>query len=142
MKFNKTILSFFLTGIILSANVFADNCPSTPQIRQGNLNGWIVYLCSDGSGFNSCKPATPKEIKEFENAQIILPSGAYWFGYNIFPANSMCAYGGTLIIKSQDTIQLFKTESKPSGSQWQVLGTKPYTMYCQLNGDTNNCLYP
>lgn len=144
MRVCKTILVSCIGVIIISANALADNCPSPTQIKQGNLGGWIVYLCPYSSGYNSCRPAPAKEIKDFEGSQIIWTGSAYWFGPNSFPHNSMCIYGGTSYpLPLNDQLALFKSEQKPSGAQWKVLGTDPYvTMVCDLNDDASNCSYP
>ncbi len=141
MKHIKLFLTIVAACLTFSNSIFADNCPTVIQVWQGVFNGWDVDIWN--RGHNSFRPATTKEITELESDQHIVFGSAYWNNGGKTPMSASCFYAGSIALPLSDQYVLLKSESQPSGGNWQTMGTQPYTtMMCTAVNDVYSCAFP
>lgn len=91
-----------------------DYCPSSSQIKEGQFNGWEVYISSNG-GSSPYQPATPAQIQQLEAAKTKFMF-ANWDNHFISwgVQNAVCIYTGSIAAN----YWISKTEPAPTSPLW------------------------
>jgi hypothetical protein len=139
MKTIKFYILSLIIGLTFCNTIFANTCPSVSQLWQGNFNGWRVYVYANDNPQNY-RPASGKEIKAITQDTHLFFASSVWNNAGVNPSNANCVYGGSA--PDNKGFILFKNESQPSGSNWRLLGTTPYTTLICAANDTSNCPFP